>query len=312
MSGGCADMGRFTPDPALFAPGQYTSVSNQAHVVMALACLCCTVSFGLHSVAIGGLESWVPRVLRRGEGASVISGTSLATAGVYLYLRVMFACDGCVSSGYVARDIVQQQHLAIAAALQAAGAMDVLHGLALRSKRRCSDSGSEQGRIEVFLAGWVHDCWFASITAIGLIFIAHPQANTRNAALHVTIGVALVIGAHAIAGERRNGFLPKLVLVNGAVDGEAIIAAPAAMEAIGAAPRMIFVGGLCFPSAAISLAAFQESESAHVGVDVACSPAGYALVVGTEAWALLLAAVCCVVAALKVDLAADTEHGDAG
>lgn len=57
MSDGCADMGRFTPDPSLFAPGQYTTVSNQAHVVMALACLCCTISFGMHSVAVGGLVS---------------------------------------------------------------------------------------------------------------------------------------------------------------------------------------------------------------------------------------------------------------
>ena len=198
----------------------------------------------------------------------------------------------------------------------AAGGLDILHGLALRSKRRSSDTATSRGRIEVFLADWVHECWFASIAAIGLIFIAHPQANTRNAVLHVTIGVALVIGAHAIAGERRNSFLPKLVQLNGAVDGESTLAAPAAMEAIGVAPRMIFVGGLCFPSAAIALVAFQESESAHVGVDVACSPAGYALVVGAEVWAALVAVVVCVVAAradgTTMDVDRLEQRGDGG
>jgi hypothetical protein len=53
----CANMGRFVPAPGLFAPGQYTAVSNQAHVVMAIACLVSTVAFGLHATAISG--AWV-------------------------------------------------------------------------------------------------------------------------------------------------------------------------------------------------------------------------------------------------------------
>jgi hypothetical protein len=55
------------------------------------------------------------------------------------------------------------------------------------------------------------------------VFIAHPQADTHNALIHVTIGVALVLGAHAIVCERRNSFLPKLVLANAALDGEATV-----------------------------------------------------------------------------------------
>lgn len=50
-------MGHFVPAPGLFAPGQYTAVSNQAHVVMAIACLVSTMAFGLHSTAISG--AWV-------------------------------------------------------------------------------------------------------------------------------------------------------------------------------------------------------------------------------------------------------------
>jgi hypothetical protein len=263
----------------------------------------------------------VPRGLAHRDGAHLVSGASLAAAGVYLFLRVMFACNGCVASGYgassptdpvcpcgalrsscsdimvldtaVARDIVQQQHLAIAAALLAAGSLDALHGKALRERRLRSGRSraaapNPSARIAAFEADWVHDGWFGSIAAIGLIFIAHPQADAHNALIHVTIGVALVLGAHAIVGERRNGFMPKLVLANAAVDGESTVAAPAAMDAIDVAPRGMVTAGACFVTAAIGLAAFQESESEHVGVDVACSPAGWALVVGTESWALCL------------------------
>ena len=203
----------------------------------------------------------------------------------------------------VARDIVQQQHLAIAAALVAAGVLDMLCGAAAYTKRRGDGRASRGCRSSIVTfddkASWVHEAWFSSIAAIGLIFIAHPQADTRNALIHVTIGVALVIGAHAIVCERRNGFVPKLVLANAAVDGETTAAEPAAMDAIGTAPRGVVAAGACFMSAAIGLASFRESESEHVGVDVACSPAGFALVIGTECWSILLMLSAVVAAAVS-------------
>eukprot|EP01044_Picomonas_judraskeda_P002584 COSAG03_NODE_189_length_10920_cov_16.612328_7_plen_323_part_00 len=304
-----------------------------------------------------------------------MSGVSLAAAGLYLFLRVMFACDGCLTSGYgehlsvclfvclsgclrvcvsgclplclsaslllslslslslslpppppppslfdripqnpvalvlthgaargtVARDIVQQQHLAIAAALLAAGVLDMLYGAAVYTKRRFEISATRSCRscFAVFEADWVHEGWFGSIAAIGLIFISHPQADAHNALIHVIIGVALVLGAHTIVNERRNGFLPKLVLANAAVDGETTVAAPAAMDAIATAPRGLVAAGMCFMCAAIGLAAFRESKSEHVGVDVACSPAGYALVVGTECWSAALVVSAAMVAVLR-------------
>ena len=57
MDSQCANMGRFVPAPGLFAPGQYTAVANQAHVVMSIACLASTLAFGVHAVAVSG--AWV-------------------------------------------------------------------------------------------------------------------------------------------------------------------------------------------------------------------------------------------------------------
>lgn len=294
----------------------------------------------------------MPRNLHQRDGPYVVSGASLAAAGVYLFLRVMFACDGCLESGYgapddflhffdgfskiffspplrrllsqnnhstfflcvvaVSQDIVQQQHLAIAAALLAAGLLDMLYGAAIYNKRRYGDSTTHNclSRFQVFEADWVHEGWFGSIAAIGLMFIAHPQADTHNALIHVTIGVALVLGAHAIVCERRNSFLPKLVLTNAALDGEATVAVPATMDAIATAPRGVVPAGVCFMSAAVGLAAFRESELEHVGVEVACSPAGYALVVGTECWSVLLAVSAAMAAALKLDARAASDGGN--
>lgn len=59
-----SNMGRFVPAPGLFAPGQYTAVSNQAHVVMSIACLASTLAFGVHAVAVSG--AWVRVRLRKG------------------------------------------------------------------------------------------------------------------------------------------------------------------------------------------------------------------------------------------------------
>ena len=211
----------------------------------------------------------------------------------------------------VARDVVQQQHLAIAAALLAAGVLDMLYGAAVFTRRRyeTSTTRSCRSRIAVFEADWLHEGWFGSIAAIGLIFISHPQADAHNALIHVTIGVALVLGAHFIVNERRNGFLPKVVLANAAVDGETTVAAPAAVDAISTAPRGLVAAGMCFMSAAIGLAGFRESTSEHVGVDVACSPAGYALVVGAECWSAVLVVSVGMLAVLS-DARATSDGGD--
>ena len=85
------------------------------------------------------------------------------------------------------------------------------------------------------------------------------------------------------------------------------MAAPAAMDAIETAPRGVVMAGMCFVSAAIGLAAFRESESEHLGVDVACAPAGYALVVGTECWSMAL--MVCATVASTLSVSAQT-HSD--
>ena len=124
----CANGGRFTAAAGLFAPGQYSAASNQAHLVMSIAALSCTLGFGLHSIvrlpsepppdplptlsllaqAVGGWPEVTPQWLHARHGAYFVSAASFITAGVYLFLRVLFLCDGCLSSGYTMRDIVQQ------------------------------------------------------------------------------------------------------------------------------------------------------------------------------------------------------------
>jgi hypothetical protein len=82
------------------------------------------------------------------------------------------------------------------------------------------------------------------------------------------------------------------------------------MEAIATAPRGVVAAGICFMSAAVGLALFRESESEHVGVDVACSPAGYALVVGVECWSALLAISAAMAAALILDARTVSDGGN--
>ena len=226
-----------------------------------------------------------PQWLHARHGAYFVSAASFITAGIYLFLRVLFLCDGCLSSGYTMRDIVQQcappvlamghapcrrphaaeysrgavfagstspslRHSSAPACstsceppspcakpptlflslhhFTVAGIVGCLrHGQALREGERGAAS-----RWSVFASEWVHDCWFAHVAAIGLIFITHPQADTRNSLIHYTIGAALVLGAHAIVTERRHGFLPRLVLVNAAVDAQAVAADSAAMDSV--------------------------------------------------------------------------------
>ena len=129
------------------------------------------------------------RCVERVPLAYAISGSSTLTAGVYLLLRVVWICEAaCVS--FVVRDLVQQQHVAIAALLVSCGALETAHAAAIHTDRlfilRRSVSGgtADPTRAERLLKplrnGWVHELWCGNLMLVGMIFIAHPQLEPVN------------------------------------------------------------------------------------------------------------------------------------
>ena len=179
MSGGdganstCWDGGRFTTG-SLFASGEYAARSDQAHLVMSLTLCASTIAYGLFFL---GVQGWpVPcfrrRCVERVALAYVVSGGSTLIAGVYLLLRVVWICEGACLL-FVARDLVQQQHLAIAALLFCCGALETAHAAAIHTDRllicRRSVSGgpAPPTRAERLLRplrnGWVHELWCADL-----------------------------------------------------------------------------------------------------------------------------------------------------
>ena len=67
-----------------------------------------------------GVQGWpIPgfrrRCVERVPLAYAISGGSTLLVGLYLLLRVLWICDGDVCWSFLLRDLVQQQHIAIAA-----------------------------------------------------------------------------------------------------------------------------------------------------------------------------------------------------
>jgi hypothetical protein len=115
-NGTCADGGRFATG-SLFAPGEYTRRSDQAHLVISLSLCASTVAY---AIFFFGAQVWpIPGFRRRSVErvplAYAISGASTVLVGLYLMLRVLFICDGATCWPFLLRDLVQQQHGAIAA-----------------------------------------------------------------------------------------------------------------------------------------------------------------------------------------------------
>lgn len=116
-NGTCANGGRFSTG-SLFAPGEYARRSNQAHLVMSLSLCASALAYSFFFVGVQGwpIPGFRRRRVERVPLAYGISGASTFVVGLYLALRVVLICDGgdnCRS--FLLRDLVQQQHLAIAA-----------------------------------------------------------------------------------------------------------------------------------------------------------------------------------------------------
>lgn len=207
------------------------------------------------------------RCVERVPLAYAISGSSTLTAGVYLLLRVVWICEAaCVS--FVVRDLVQQQHVAIAALLVSCGALETAHAAAIHTDRlfilRRSVSGgtADPTRAERLLKplrnGWVHELWCGNLMLVGMMFIAHPQLEPvnsqaichlllllgfihsdiglefqKNARLHVLIGASLILGAHLITADK----------IKGRPNHRTVLA------------------GMCFGGCAIALRAFNEATA---------------------------------------------------
>ena len=112
----CANGGRFSTG-SLFAPGEYTRRSDQAHTVMSLSLCASTLAYAIFFIGVQGwpIPGFRQRRVARVPLAYAISGVSTLIAGLYLMLRVLWICDGETCWPFLLRDIVQQQHLAIAA-----------------------------------------------------------------------------------------------------------------------------------------------------------------------------------------------------
>jgi hypothetical protein len=115
-NGTCAEGGRFATG-SLFAPGEYTRRSDQAHMVMSLTLCASTLAYAGFFLGVQGwpIPGFRRRCVERVSLAYAISGGSTLAAGLYLALRVLWICDGPTCLPFVMRDLVQQQHLAIAA-----------------------------------------------------------------------------------------------------------------------------------------------------------------------------------------------------
>jgi hypothetical protein len=281
----CAGGGRFA-GPAELTAAQYARVSTQAHVVLSLGVLASTLAFGSHALLVVGAHSddaekaWIagivdryPRVCRMQapHAPYTASGCSLLLSGLYLLLRVLALCNSCVTSGFVWRDVVQRQHLAISASLLCAGSVELLHGVALRQEAQPGgdSSGSMAARLRkrcaAFGSEWTHDIWFIHVMATALIFLGHPQADAHHALIHVVVGLSLLLGAHAVVVEKKSQF-----------------GAAAREPARARQPRCLVPAAGGFMAATISLAAYNEEvvggdSAPHMGHAMECNVVGRAL-----------------------------------
>ena len=220
--------------------------------------------------SIGGVICvWTLLILERirRPSAFALSGGFTAFAGVFLaaWVVVLIKPEAQPQLWQFAQsDLVQIQHLAIASQLVLAGISELLHARALALAPACKAPTP-------LLAGkWLHHLWFAHTAAVGLIFLLHPQRSWVAQTHHLGLGVSLILGAHMLSVEKRDGF-------DGA-SGEAVVAA------------------LCFGCATALLIHFHEGRTApgdptpHTGTSPRYQP-GYPVAIGSIVAAMASAVV---------------------
>mmetsp|Transcript_11371 Transcript_11371/g.27981 ORF Transcript_11371/g.27981 Transcript_11371/m.27981 type:complete len:415 (-) Transcript_11371:102-1346(-) len=181
--------------PGLFKPGVYSSRSQNAHRVIG-------------SVLLLGVFSWAAFVMQRislGK-AYLMSGCSLALAGAYLGLWVLFFCapdhisDGQIYA-YASRDLVQQQHLAISSLAITAGVLEILWW---------GGGNIGRGRLSFRHDGW-HVLWCMNASMIGVMFLVHPQHDAiRGTVIHTFLGLSMAWAACFLMVSKIKGFPPDL------------------------------------------------------------------------------------------------------
>ena len=154
-----------TADPYTSAHGitaaEYAAHSNQAHAVFAVSILASLVSYGVFFIGSQGWGGWLRHRPRGVPLAFLGSGAATLAAGGYLALRVRYICagsSGCDGAGFVADDLVQQQHLSISALLAVCGALELSHGLAALC---CPADGGRPPPAAGPLGPLVHEWWCA-------------------------------------------------------------------------------------------------------------------------------------------------------
>jgi hypothetical protein len=208
-----------TPATSWLSPSTYTAASDQAHVVLGVLLL----------VMVG---SWAAYVLdacsvRR---AALCSGACQTSMGVYLFTWLailMRADDPPALWRYVLSDLLQLQHLAIAALLCAGGVVELLqsgewllpmssskllvalpHATTLRLSTTEGSGGGDRDSAMVFTRAslcearlmarkgnmW-HQLWCACLMLVGLVFMLHPQHSYSASTRHVVLGASLALGS---------------------------------------------------------------------------------------------------------------------
>lgn len=217
---------------------------------------------------------WTLLILERirRPSAFALAGGFTAFAGLFLAAWVVVLIKPEAQPRlwrFAQHDLVQIQHLAIASQLVLAGGSELLHARALALAPATPP----------LLAGkWMHHLWFAHTAAVGLTFLLHPQRSWVAQTHHLGLGVSLILGAHMLSVEKRDGF-----------DG-------ASCEAV--------VAALCFGCATALLVHFHEGRLApadttpHTGTSPRCQP-GYPVALGSIMAAM--ASVVVLLAAAVVD-----------
>ena len=230
------------------------------------------IGFSIGSVICVWTLLILERIRRPRPSAFALAGSFTAFAGLFLaaWVAVLIKPEAQPQLWQFAQDdLVQIQHLAIASQLVLAGGSELLHARALALAPATPP----------LLAGrWLHHLWFAHTAAVGLTFLLHPQRSWVAQTHHLGLGVSLILGAHMLSVEKRDGF-----------DG-------ASCEAV--------VAALCFGCATALLIHFHEGHMApgdttpHTGTSPRCQP-GYPIALGSIVAAMASAVV--LLAAAGVD-----------
>ena len=263
-----------SPDPS--APNSFSAKNQQAHVFLG-GCLCALlVVWSLFAM------DWlaVRRAYRLSACIQLLMGGYLLA---WLFV-LMYTYDVVALFAYSTSDLLQLQHLSIAALLLAAGAVELCQS-----------------------ASWlVHPqwnvLWSVCMLYVGLVFFAHEQHSYAATVQHISLGVAMVCGAllfgrvkeglgdelNATSVQRGKRSTTKRALQHSNVtvttyrnvrlsdsdsdsdDDEPASSAPASRMV----DNNLVMAGMCYACAAAILILFRDhSHGAHTGTRTHCQPA---------------------------------------